>query len=52
MVEDDEIENGAWNVDERVCLVRPPHQCRAFKEPPLHGRFDEDAEALLDVDDL
>jgi hypothetical protein len=52
VVEDDEVEDGPWDVDERVCLIRPSHERGALEEPPLYGRLDEDAEALLDVDEL
>ena len=52
VVQDDEEEDRARDVDKGIRAVRPPHEGRVLEEPLLHGRFDEDAEALLDMDDL
>lgn len=50
--EDDEEENGAGNVDEGVGAVRPLEDCRVSKEPALDHWLNEDAQALLHMDDL
>lgn len=50
--EDDEVEDGAGDVDERVGTVGPSHQLGVAEEPLLDRGLDEDAEPLLDVDHL
>lgn len=52
VVEDDQIENGARNVDERVGLVGPSQKLGALEEPALEGWLNEDAQTLLQVDNL
>lgn len=50
--EDDEEENGAGDVDEGVSSVRPLENCRVSKEPALDHGLNEDAQALLNVNNL
>ncbi len=52
VVQHDEVQDGAGDVDERVRLVGPAHQGRVGEEPALHGRLDEEAQPLLGVDHL
>ena len=50
--EDDQVQDGAGDVDERVRLVGQLHQLRVLEEPFLHVALDKDAEPLFDLDDL
>jgi len=50
--EEDEEEDGSWDVDEGVDAVRPVHEEGMFEEPVLYGELPEDVQTLLEVDDL
>jgi len=52
MVQDDEEQNGARNVDEGVDAIGPAHESWALEEPLLNGRLNENAKTLFGVDDL
>lgn len=52
VVQGDEEEDGAGNVDEGVDAVDPAEHGGTLEEPLLEGQLPEDAEALLEVDDL
>ena len=50
--EDDKEEDGAGDMDEGVGSVRPLENCRVRKEPALENGLNEDAQALLHMNDL
>ena len=50
--EDDEEHDGAGDVDEGICTVRPLENCRVSKEPALDDGLKEGAQTLLHMDNL
>lgn len=48
--QEDEEEDGAWNVNEAVDSVRPVEEQRMMQEPALNVKFEEDVKPLLEVD--
>ena len=49
VVEPDEEENGAGDVNEGVGAIDPVHQCRVLYEVLLNRRFPEDVQPLFEV---